>query len=168
MASRATYTTNLNLVKPDVDDSYDITLSNDNMDKVDKAVGDLKQEIKETISSIDMSANKVAYTDTHTIGATNVQQVVDKVIEKTTRTQVELTIERAKWSGNKYSLEAKYPFSQYDVYILDYGATATEAEMFAWGDAMVKGSMTENVLTAIGTKPTIDVHVVIELVKKGA
>lgn len=89
-------------------------------------------------------------------------------LESERPSQVELTIERAKWSGNKYSLEAKYPFSQYDVYILDYGATATEAEMFAWGDAMVKGSMTENVLTAIGTKPTIDVHVVIELVKKGA
>lgn len=97
---------------------------------------------------------------------TTVSNRVTKIEEA--KTQVELTIERAKWSGNKYSLENKYPFSQYDVYILDYGATATEAEMFAWGDAMVKGSMTENVLTAIGTKPTIDVHVVIELVKKGA
>lgn len=89
-----------------------------------------------------------------------------KKLEDERPSQVELTIERAKWSGNKYSLEDKYPFSQYDIYILDYGATATEAEMFAWGDAMVKGSMTENVLTAIGTKPTIDVHVVIEVVKK--
>lgn len=91
-----------------------------------------------------------------------------KKLEDERPSQVELTIERAKWSGNKYSLEDKYPFSQYDVYILDYGETTTEAEMFAWGDAMIKGSMTENVLTAIGTKPTIDVHVVIELVKKGA
>ena len=53
MASRATYTTNLNLVKPDVDDSYDITLSNDNMDKVDKAIGELKTNLgnKETLTT---------------------------------------------------------------------------------------------------------------------
>ena len=89
-----------------------------------------------------------------------------KKLEDERPSQVELTIERAKWSGNKYSLEDKYPFATYDVYILDYGATATEAEMFAWGDAMVKGSITENVLTAIGTKPTIDIHLVIEVVKK--
>ena len=101
---------------------------------------------------------------------TNTKAVEKRVkkLEDERPSQVELTIERAKWSGNKYSLEDKYPFAQYDVYILDYGANATEAEMFAWGDAMVKGSMTENVLTAIGTKPTIDVHVVVELVKKGA
>lgn len=89
-----------------------------------------------------------------------------KKLEDERPSQVELTIEQAKWSGNKYSLEDKYPFSQYDIYILDYGANVTEEEMFAWGDAMVKGSITENVLTAIGTKPTIDIHLVIEVVKK--
>lgn len=87
-------------------------------------------------------------------------------LEEERPSQVELTIERAKWSGNKYSLEDKYPFSQYDIYILDYGANVTEEQMFAWGDAMIKGSITENVLTAIGTKPTIDIHLVIEVVKK--
>lgn len=209
--AKETFTTNLNLVKPDIDDSYDIEKSNSNMDKIDNAVGDLKKsmenidlvdskvkvtdlnnkftattldkvldeiddKIKDTsnkVDNIDLAANKVKYTDTYTLGATDVQQAVDKTVEKVkkleeSRTQVELTIERAKWSGNKYSLEDKYPFNQYDVYILDYGATATEQEMFAWGDAMIKGSMTENVLTAIGTKPTIDVHIVVELIKKGA
>lgn len=81
---------------------------------------------------------------------------------------VEITIERAKWSENKYSLEDKYPFSQYDIYILDYGETATETEMFAWGDAMIKGSMTENVLTATSSTnvPKIDITIIIDLVKK--
>ena len=81
---------------------------------------------------------------------------------------VEITIERAKWSENKYSLEDKYPFSQYDIYILDYGETATETEMFAWGDAMIKGSMTENVLTATSSTnvPKIDIPIIIDLVKK--
>lgn len=144
---------------------------------LDKVLDEIDDKIVDTsnkVDNIDLAANKVKYTDTHTLGATNVQQAVDKTVEKVKKlederpSQVELTIERAKWSGNKYSLEDKYPFNQYDVYILDYGATATEQEMFAWGDAMIKGSMTENVLTAIGTKPTIDVHIVVELIKKGA
>lgn len=91
-----------------------------------------------------------------------------KKLEDERPSQVELTIERAKWSGNKYSLEDKYPFSQYDIYILDYGANVTEEQMFAWGDAMIKGSMTENVLTAMSTTnvPKVDIPIIIELVKK--
>ena len=91
-----------------------------------------------------------------------------KKLEDERPSQVELTIERAKWSGNKYSLEDKYPFSQYDIYILDYGANVTEEQMFAWGDAMIKGSITENVLTAMSTTnvPKVDIPIIIELVKK--
>ena len=212
MASRATYTTNLNLVKPDVDDSYDITLSNDNMDKIDKAVGDLKTAMEnidlvdskvqvedknnkftgttldkvldeiddkivdtnDKVDNIDMSANKVAYTDTHKLGATNVQQAVDKTVEKVKKLEserprpVEETILASGWSGNKYSLEAKYPFAQYDIYIIDFADTVTKEQIYAWGDGMIRGSMTENVLTALDIVPTVDVPVKLELVKKGA
>lgn len=101
----------------------------------------------------------------------NNTKAVEKRVEKLEDerpSQVELTIERAKWSGNKYSLENKYPYATYDVYILDYGANVTEEQMFAWGDAMIKGSMTENVLTAmsIDNIPKIDIPIIIELVKK--
>ena len=204
--AKETLTTNLKLVKPDIDDSYDIEKSNSNLDKIDTEIGNLKKSIENIdfvdskvkvtdlnnkftattldkvldeiddkivdtsnkVDNIDLAANKVKYTDTHTLGATNVQQAVDKIIEKTTRTQVELTIERAKWSGNKYSLEAKYPFSQYDLFIIDFADTVTKEQIYAWGDGMIRGSMTENVLTALDIVPTIDVPVKLELVKKGA
>ena len=212
MASRATYTTNLNLVKPDVDDSYDITLSNDNMDKVDKAVGDLKTAMENIdlvdskvqvedknnkftattldkvldeiddktvdtsnkVDNIDLAANKVKYTDTHTIGATDVQQAVDKTVEKVKKLEserpspVQKTIERAKWSGNTYSFEAEYPFSQYDIFIVDFGEGVTEEQMWAWADAGIRGSTTQNVLTAVATigAPKVDVPVVLQIVKK--
>lgn len=82
--------------------------------------------------------------------------------------KVEETILASGWSGNKYSLEAKYPFAQYDIYILDYGTDITEEQIFAWGDAVIKGSMTENVLTAMSTTnvPKVDIPIIIELVKK--
>ena len=207
--AKETLTTNLKLVKPDIDDSYDIEKSNSNMDKIDTEIGELKESIKnidlvdskvkvedknnkftattldkvldeiddkivdtsDKVDNIDLAANKVKYTDTHTLGATNVQQVVDKTVEKVkkleeARTQVELTIERAKWSGNKYSLEAKYPFSQYDIYIIDFADNVTKEQIYAWGDGMIRGSMTENVLTALDIVPKIDVPVKLEVVRK--
>lgn len=97
---------------------------------------------------------------------TTVSNRVTKIEES--RTQVELTIERAKWIGNKYSLEDIYQFEQYDIYIIDFADTVTKEQIYAWGDGMIRGSMTENVLTALDIVPKIDVPVKLELVKKGA
>ena len=210
--AKETLTTNLKLVKPDIDDSYDIEKSNSNMDKIDTEIGELKESIKnidlvdskvkvedknnkftattldkvldeiddkivdtsDKVDNIDLAANKVKYTDTHTLGATNVQQAVDKTVEKVKKLEnerprpVEEIILASGWSGNKYSLEAKYPFAQYDIYIIDFADTVTKEQIYAWGDGMIRGSMTENVLTALDIVPKIDVPVKLELVKKGA
>ena len=208
--AKETLTTNLKLVKPDIDDSYDIEKSNSNMDKIDTEIGNLKKSMENIVDSkvkvtdtnnkftattldkvldeiddkivdtsnkvdnIDLVANKVAYTDTHTLGATDVQMAVDKTVEKVKKLEserpqpVEETILASGWSGNKYSLEAKYPFAQYDIYIIDFADTVTKEQIYAWGDGMIRGSMTENVLTALDIVPTIDVPVKLELVKKGA
>ena len=208
--AKETLTTNLKLVKPDIDDSYDIEKSNSNMDKIDTEIGNLKKSMENIVDSkvkvtdtnnkftattldkvldeiddkivdtsnkvdnIDLVANKVAYTDTHTLGATDVQMAVDKTVEKVKKLEserpqpVEETILASGWSGNKYSLEAKYPFAQYDIYIIDFADTVTKEQIYAWGDGMIRGSMTENVLTALDIVPKIDVPVKLELVKKGA
>ena len=208
--AKETLTTNLNLVKPDIDDSYDIEKSNSNMDKIDTEIGNLKKSMENIVDSkvkvtdtnnkftattldkvldeiddkivdtsnkvdnIDLVANKVAYTDTHTLGATDVQMAVDKTVEKVKKLEserpqpVEETILASGWSGNKYSLEAKYPFAQYDIYIIDFADTVTKEQIYAWGDGMIRGSMTENVLTALDIVPKIDVPIKLELVKKGA
>ena len=144
---------------------------------LDKVLDEIDDKIVDTsnkVDNIDLAANKVKYTDTHTIGATNVQQAVDKTVEKVKKLEserpqpVEETILASGWSGNKYSLEAKYPFAQYDIYIIDFADTVTKEQIYAWSDGMIRGSMTENVLTALDIVPTIDVPVKLELVKKGA
>ena len=91
-----------------------------------------------------------------------------KKLESERPQPVEETILASGWSGNKYSLEAKYPFAQYDIYIIDFADTVTKEQIYAWGDGMIRGSMTENVLTALDIVPKIDVPVKLELVKKGA
>lgn len=91
-----------------------------------------------------------------------------KKLESERPQPVEETILASGWSGNKYSLEAKYPFAQYDIYIIDFADTVTKEQIYAWGDGMIRGSMTENVLTALDIVPTIDVPIKLELVKKGA
>ena len=124
--------------------------------------------IKSTINSASES-KEISYDDSKTqLGVTNVQDAIEKVNSKVNSSKVEIVIERSKWSGNKYSLENEYPFNQYDIYILDFGSSATETEMSIWNDAMIKGSITENVLTTMSTTnvPKVDIPIIIELVKK--
>ena len=158
---------------------------NDNQ-KVDKAVGDLKTAIE----NIDLADTNISVTDKNNkFEGTTLDKVLDELDDKSNTNstdnsnlekrvkkleserpnQVLKTIERAKWSGNKYSLEAEYPFSTYDIYIVDFGKTVTENQMWAWQDAMIIGSTTENVLTAIASTgaPKVDIPIVLEIVKKG-
>lgn len=108
------------------------------------------------------------------LGADNVQVAIEKTVEKVKKLEserpspVQKTIERAKWSGNTYSFEAEYPFSQYDIFIVDFGEGVTEEQMWAWADAGIRGSTTQNVLTAVATigAPKVDVPVVLQIVKK--
>lgn len=108
MASRATYTTNLNLVKPDVDDSYDITLSNDNMDKVDKAVGDLKTAIE----NIDLADTNISITDgKNKFEGTTLDKVLDEIDDKIIDTSdkvdnIDLSADKIKYNDANTNLGA--------------------------------------------------------------
>ena len=214
--AKETLTTNLKLVKPDIDDSYDIEKSNSNMDKIDTEIGELKESIKnidlvdskvkvtdtnnkftgttldkvldeiddkivdtsDKVDNIDLAANKVKYTDTHTLGATNVQQAVDKTIEKSntdinnlkkkikeSRTVVSSTLTASKWQGKTYSFEDLYPASTYDIAI-ELGENATLEQAYAFADACLKGSIGTQVITALDIVPTIDIPITIEVLKK--
>ena len=54
----ATYTKNINLLKPAEQEKYDVNLRNNNWDKIDKAIGDgsdaLKAHKMPTLSTIQM------------------------------------------------------------------------------------------------------------------
>ena len=100
---------------------------------------------------------------------TNLVNAINEIKSSSEKSQfIEKTILASEWQGNKYSLESDYPFSQYDLFIIDFADTVTKEQIYAWGDGMIRGSMTENVLTALDIVPKIDVPVKLELVKKGA
>lgn len=148
---------------------------------LDKVLDEIDDKIKDTsdkVDNIDMSANKVAYTDTHTLGATNVQQAVDKTIEKSntdinnlkkavkeSRNKVSSTLEASKWQGNTYSFETEYPHAQYDIEI-EIGENATKEQAYALADAWLKGSIGTQVITALDIVPTIDIPITIIVLKK--
>ena len=151
-------------------------------DKNDKFTGstldEVLDELADNIEGINPTAESTTYTDTHTIGATNVQQAVDKTIEKSntdinnlkkkikeSRTVVSSTLTASKWQGKTYSFEDLYPASTYDIAI-ELGESATLEQAYAFADACLKGSIGTQVITALDIVPTIDIPITIEVLKK--
>ena len=64
------------------------------------------------------------------------------------------------WKGNVYSFEDIYPSDMYRVSI-EPDNTCTADEISAWGMALMTGSATTNVLTALGDVPTVDIPVIL-------
>lgn len=148
------------------------------LDKVLDEIDDKIVDTNDKVDNIDLSANKVKYTDTHTLGATDVQQAVDKTIEKSntdinnlkkavkeSRTVVSSTLTASKWQDNTYSFETEYPHAQYDIAI-ELGESATLEQAYAFADACLKGSIGTQVITALDIVPTIDIPITIEVLKK--
>ena len=139
-------------------------------------------ELKTDMDSIETTATGTSYTDTTTqIGATNVQQAIEKTVEKVNttntnldnlkkkikenRTVVASTLTASKWQGNTYSFETEYPHAQYDIAI-ELGESATLEQAYAFADACLKGSIGTQVITALDIVPTIDIPITIEVIKK--
>ena len=68
-------------------------------------------------------------------------------------------------SDKKYSFEATYPFSTFNIYIA-LSDTCTDAQYDAWNAAGLLASATSNTVKARGDKPTVDLPIVIRVVKK--
>lgn len=66
------------------------------------------------------------------------------------------------WNGNVYSFENIYPSDMYRVSI-EPDNTCTADEIGAWGMALMTGSATTNVLTALGDVPTVDIPVILTI-----
>ena len=78
---------------------------------------------------------------------------------------LETTMLASDWTGNTYSFEADYPNAEHNISI-EVAPTATAEQFEAFGAAMICGSANTNVATAIGDVPTIDIPIIIEVVKK--
>ena len=75
------------------------------------------------------------------------------------------TMTAAGWIDKQYSFEAAYPNAQYDISI-EVAPTATAEQFEAFGAAMICGSATENIATALGDVPAVDVPVIVKAVAK--
>ena len=75
------------------------------------------------------------------------------------------TLQASKWSGKKYSFESEYPSDECDIWI-QVDASATEAQAKAFGAALIAGSASSNVFTALGEVPTVNIPIIIRKVAK--
>ncbi|QQQ87465.1 hypothetical protein JHD53_05135 [Peptacetobacter hiranonis] len=128
--------TNYNIELPAQTDFYDVDVTNANFTIVDtelkkvsdKAtnsadkIGDLNtlktvekrhlvgaiNEVKEGLGNVSSDASGTSYTDTTTqLGATNVQQAIEKIVEKVKALETELNGQVTRLSGINTELEAE-------------------------------------------------------------
>lgn len=122
---------------------------NDNWDHVKALITELRSAAVETEATPTAGSTKVltsggAYTAL--AGKQNTPQMA------------ELIMTAAGWSDGKYSLEGEYPADQYDIEV-EYAKTCTQEQVNAWNAALLAGSISDNILTAIGEVPTIDIPI---------
>lgn len=69
------------------------------------------------------------------------------------------------WGGTSYSFEDDYPFNEYDLEMFPDN-TATLEELTAFNKAQIVGSADTNIVKAYGEIPTIDIPIVLKVVRK--
>ena len=75
------------------------------------------------------------------------------------------TVTASGWVSGQYSFESTYPHSTYDLKV--YPAfSCTQAQFEAWGAAMIVSNHESNVMKAVGIVPTVNIPVILEVVKK--
>lgn len=75
------------------------------------------------------------------------------------------TLLASGWSDGTYSFETDYPEATYNLEIaLDSTATTAQAEAF--NGAQIAGSATSNTIKAYGIVPTVDIPIVLKVVRK--
>ncbi len=82
-------------------------------------------------------------------------------------TYVKATLSASGWNktAKTYSFESTYPHAQYDINVA-YAKTCTSAQLDAWNGAMIAGDIESTVITALGDVPTVDIPIIVEVVRK--
>lgn len=76
------------------------------------------------------------------------------------------TMLASNWSGNKYSFEATYPITQYDISVEPDGERLNKDILKAWSKALIFGQVSENKAVAYGKIPSINIPIIVKVVKK--
>lgn len=94
-----------------------------------------------------------------------VQSEMSGFARKPTITTATLLASNWDSTAKTYSFETDYPSASYDIEIsLDSTATAEQAEAF--NGAQIAGSATSNIIKAYGDVPTVDIPVILKVIKK--
>ena len=91
---------------------------------------------------------------------------IDSILKGLSGTTTATTLLSSAWSNGVYSFESTYPSATYDIFIELNGDSITAEQMTAWSKAKVLGSVNGNTYKATGVVPTIDVPVIIRVVKR--
>lgn len=86
-------------------------------------------------------------------------------IESLKPAYTEYTMLASGWTENTYSFESVYPSEAYDIEI-SLSSSATNEMVEAFNSATITGSVDSNIVTAFGDVPTIDILVIVKVVKK--
>lgn len=70
------------------------------------------------------------------------------------------------WSNKKYSFESSYPNTEYNLEVFYNGDEYSEASFETWNSAQMVGSASQNIITANGEVPTVDIPVFLKVVRK--
>lgn len=160
------------LLAPKANTSY---VDNELSQKVDKVNGkglsteDYTSAEKEKLSGVEAGAQvnpdlaKVASTGSY-------NDLSDKPVipESQSKMDRQITIAASGWSNGIYSFENLYPSSTYDILdITPIDGVTTDAQKEAWNKANCNGYNATNIIKVKGTVPTIDIVVMLLLIKKG-
>ena len=91
---------------------------------------------------------------------------IDTALKGIAGTTYSTTLLSTVWSNGVYSFESSYPFATYDIFLEPNGDSITDAQLDAWCNAKILGSMTTNTYIAKGEVPTVNIPVVLRVVKK--
>lgn len=93
-------------------------------------------------------------------------RVTDLINQKADKQQiVSAVMSASSWNNSKYSFEAAYPSSKYDIEI-SLRDSCTSEQLEAFNAAKIVGSVSTNIVTAKGTVPTINIPIMIKVVTK--
>ena len=91
--------------------------------------------------------------------------IIDEELKKLHGTVSVVTMSASGWSGKQYSFESTYPASEYDIEIA-LSSTASQEQIDAYNSAMILSNATSNIAVASGVVPSVDIPVVLKVVKK--
>lgn len=74
-----------------------------------------------------------------------------------------ITLVASNWLENTYSFEEVYSSSAYNVEIELNGDLCTNEHVIAWSQAQIIGSVTTNIIKAMGVVPSIDIPVMVKV-----